>query len=137
MKQGTFLSHLAFGATSRVWSQPSSSRRIPSLSPSRRTETRESAISVRWPAGKCAASITNYHSESMGHGVVLIIDKLKRTTKLSSTFKLSIGISLNGCECTCTHTITYNHTVLCPTMSCLVYAGGHCRAPACLTYSVK
>mmetsp|Transcript_15290 Transcript_15290/g.35833 ORF Transcript_15290/g.35833 Transcript_15290/m.35833 type:complete len:894 (+) Transcript_15290:100-2781(+) len=36
----------------------------------------------------------------------------------------------NGADCECTHTITYRWTV--PAMT-LLYAGGHCHAPACIS----
>ena len=35
----------------------------------------------------------------------------------------------HGDDCSCTHTITYNHTV---SNMRLIYAGGHCHAPACI-----
>jgi len=35
----------------------------------------------------------------------------------------------DGPDCDCIHTITYNNTV---SNMKLIYAGGHCHAPACL-----
>jgi len=39
------------------------------------------------------------------------------------------GTCPDGPDCACEHTITYNHTV---SNMRLIYAGGHCHAPACI-----
>jgi len=39
------------------------------------------------------------------------------------------GSCPDGADCECVHTITYNHTV---SNMRLIYAGGHCHAPACI-----
>merc|ERR1712072_1380238 len=39
------------------------------------------------------------------------------------------GTCPDGPDCDCVHTITYNHTV---SNMRLIYAGGHCHAPACV-----
>ena len=39
------------------------------------------------------------------------------------------GTCPGGDDCKCVHTITYNHTV---SNMRLIYAGGHCHAPACI-----
>ena len=40
-----------------------------------------------------------------------------------------VGTCPGGADCACTHTISYNWTT--PGMR-LIYAGGHCHAPACI-----